>query len=71
MQALRVVCKFVEQSTQNLIWCGNSHPRNPRIEFKINCQFFKTLPTGTNDANTTEQSGCIAYPCGFSEGHWR
>jgi len=28
---------FVEQS-QNLVWCGIPHPRNPRIELKINCQ---------------------------------
>jgi len=29
------------------------------------------MATDMNDANTTEQSGRIAYPCGFSEGHWQ
>jgi len=75
------LCGATNQSTQNLTWCENSHPRNPRIEFKINCQFLKlmgkvlyaaaNMATGMNDANTTEQSGRIAYPCGFSEEHWR
>jgi len=39
-QARWVVYEFEKIHTQNLAWCGDSHLKNSRIEFKINGQFF-------------------------------
>jgi len=34
------ICRTIH--IQNLAWCENPHPRNPRIEFKFNGQLFIT-----------------------------
>jgi len=41
IQVWRILHEWCETiHTQNLAWRGNPHPRNPKTEFKINCQFF-------------------------------
>jgi len=61
--------------TLNLAWCenphSNTHTHNPRIEFKINYQFFKTYGESVvlrdcrhdygYDANTIDNLTVIAY----------
>jgi len=58
---------------QNLAWCGNTYPRNSRIEFKLMGKMLCTaadMSMGMHDANAIEQLGRIAYSCGFSKEYW-